>query len=195
MNDETAAGSAGTPQGQGHPGGGVGQQSPLQARAQFLKNRSWELIIGLNQGACARGGAQHGFNRETQAACASDWSAKQEQTLSLAETIEFLRQVPSPRPVPFFNGNHFRRCGTSDCRSPVCRFAYGPTPRGDVRHRPSHCGRARPGAHGGDCRKPLRLSRPSPRCSGQNFARLDSRDHCGNPAGRPGSLAAAGKNC
>jgi CRISPR-associated Cas5-like protein len=37
-------------------------------RAQFLKNRSWELVVGLNRGACARGGAQHGQNSESFAA-------------------------------------------------------------------------------------------------------------------------------
>jgi hypothetical protein len=91
MTDETAAGSARAPDGRGHPRVSPGEQSPLQARAQFLKNRSWELVAGLNRGACARGGAQHGFNRETQAACASEWAEKQSQTLSLEEIIEFLR--------------------------------------------------------------------------------------------------------
>ena len=49
MNNETADRSAGTPDGGGHPRGGAGQQSPLQARAQFLKNRSWELVFHGNQ--------------------------------------------------------------------------------------------------------------------------------------------------
>ena len=111
MNDETAAGSAGTPHGEGHSGRNAGEQSPLQARAQFLKNRRWELIIGLNQGACARGGAQHGFNRETQAACAKDWATKQSQTLSLGETIDFLRQCHRRAPFLFFNGNTFAAVG------------------------------------------------------------------------------------
>jgi hypothetical protein len=111
MTNETAAGSAGTPQRHGHPGGGVGQQSALQARAQFLKNRSWKLIIGLNQGACARGGSQHGFNSETQAACANDWSAKQSQALSLAGTIDFLRQCHRRAPFLFLNGNTFADVG------------------------------------------------------------------------------------
>jgi len=83
MSDEAEIGSAGATDRPGHPGGSPGEQSPLQTRAQFLKNRSWELVVGLNRGACARGGAQHGFNRETQAACASEWAAKQGQVLSL----------------------------------------------------------------------------------------------------------------
>jgi hypothetical protein len=126
MSNETAAGSSGTPQRQGHPGGSAGQQSPLQARAQFLKNRSWELIIGLNQGACARGGAQHGFNQETQAACANDWSAKQAQTLSLAETIDFLRQCHRRAPFLFFNGNTFADVGRQIA---AALFAELPTAR------------------------------------------------------------------
>src|SRR6266487_2363370 len=84
MSNETPTGPAGAPDGRGHPGGSSGEQSPLQARAQFLKNRGWELVVSLNRGACARGGAQHGFNQETQAACASEWARKQEQILSVA---------------------------------------------------------------------------------------------------------------
>src|ERR1035441_9686797 len=95
MSDETAIGSAGTPDRPGHSGGSPGEQSPLQTRAQFLKNRSWELVVGLNRGTCARGGAQHGFNRETQAAVASEWAEKQTSTLSFAETLDFLRHCRS----------------------------------------------------------------------------------------------------
>src|SRR6266545_8330473 len=107
MSNETAPGLAGAPDGRGHPGGSPREQSPLQARAQFLKNRSWELVVGLNRGACARGGAQHGFNRKTQAATASEWENKQQQVLFLAETIEFLRQCHRRAPFRFFNGNTF----------------------------------------------------------------------------------------
>src|SRR6266481_9548776 len=111
MGEETEIGSAGAPDGRGHPRGSSGEQSPLQARAEFLKNRSWELVVSLNRGACARGGAQHGFNRETQAACASDWAGKQGQFLSLDETIEFLRQCHRRAPFLFFNGNTFADVG------------------------------------------------------------------------------------
>jgi hypothetical protein len=111
MDDETEIGSAGAPDGRGHPGGSSGEQSPLQARAQFLKNRSWELVVSLNRGACARGGAQHGFNRETQAACASEWHRRQAEVLSLAETIEFLRLNHRRAPFLFFNGNTFADIG------------------------------------------------------------------------------------
>jgi hypothetical protein len=107
MCDETEIGSAGAPDRRGHPGGGAGEQSPLQARAAFLKNRSWELVVGLNRGACARGGAQHGFNRETQETCRREWEQKQREVLSLDETVEFLRQCHRGAPFLFFNGNTF----------------------------------------------------------------------------------------
>src|ERR1041384_939920 len=86
MGNETEIGPAGAPDRRGHPRGGPGEQSPLQARAEFLKNRGWELVVGLNRGACARGGAQHGFNRETQEACASQWAEKQQEILCLHRT-------------------------------------------------------------------------------------------------------------
>src|SRR5882724_4865862 len=107
MSDETPTGPAGAPDGRRHPGGSPGEQSPLQARAQFLKNRSWELVTGLNRGACSRGGAKHGQNSESHAAVAADWEIKQQQTLSLDETIEFLRQCHHRAPFLFFNGNTF----------------------------------------------------------------------------------------
>ena len=107
MNNETAIGSAGAPDSGGHPRGSPGEQSPLQARAAFLKNWSWESVIGYNEGACARGGAQHGFNRETQEACRRDWEEKRTQIFSLAEFIEFLRQYHRRAPFLFFNGNTF----------------------------------------------------------------------------------------
>jgi hypothetical protein len=107
MSDEIEIGSAGATDRPGHSGGSAGEQSPLQARAAFLKNRSWELVIGFNRGACARGGAQHGFNRETQATVASEWTEKQASTLSFAETLDFLRHCHRSAPFLFFNGNTF----------------------------------------------------------------------------------------
>jgi hypothetical protein len=111
MGDETAIGPAGTPDRPGHPGGGAGEQSPLQTRAQFLKNRSWELVVSLNRGACARGGAQHGFNRETQEEAAGEWEEKRTANLSLLETIDFLRHCHRIAPFLFFNGNTFADVG------------------------------------------------------------------------------------
>ena len=111
MADETAIGSAGAPDRRGHSGGGAGEQSPLQARAAFLKNRSWELVVSLNRGACARGGAQHGQNSESYAALEADWRSRQAQVSTLDETIEFLRQCHRRAPFLFFNGNTFADVG------------------------------------------------------------------------------------
>ena len=111
MTNETAIGPAGTPERRGYPQGSSGEQSPLQTRAQFLKNWSWELVIGLNRGACARGGAQHGQNSESYAAVEAEWRQKQNEVCSLAETIEFLRQCHRRAPFLFFNGNTFADIG------------------------------------------------------------------------------------
>ena len=105
MVDETEAGPAGAFDGRGHPRGGFGDQSPLQARAQFLKNRSWELVISLNKAACARGGALHGFNQKTQETCKGEWKAKQDEILAPSETIDCLRRFHRSAPFFFFNGN------------------------------------------------------------------------------------------
>ena len=111
MSNETPIGPVGATDGRGHPGGSPREQSPLQARAQFLKNRSWELVVSLNRGACARGGAQHGQNSESHATVAADWEIKRQQVLSLDETIEFLRQCHRRAPFLFFKGNTFADVG------------------------------------------------------------------------------------
>jgi hypothetical protein len=107
MNDETADRSAETPDRRGHPRGSLGEQSPLQARAAFLQNRSWEFVVRYNAGACARGGAQHGPTSEGFETVARDWAAKQQTELTLAETIDFLRWCHRQHPFLFFNGNTF----------------------------------------------------------------------------------------
>jgi hypothetical protein len=107
MNDEAAIGSAGAPDRGGHPPGSAGEQSPLQARAAFLKNWSWQSVVGYNRGACARGGAQHGPNPETQEACAKEWEQKRCEVFTLAEFFEFLRHCHRRAPFLFFNGNTF----------------------------------------------------------------------------------------
>ncbi len=126
MDNETAIGPAGTPEGRRDPGGSSGEQSPLQARAAFLKNRRWELVVGLNQGACARGSAQHGKNSESYAAVESSWRQRQSEVSSLAETIEFLRQCHRRAPFLFFNGNTFADIGRTIVD---LVFAELPTPR------------------------------------------------------------------
>ena len=111
MSDETEIGSAGAPDRRGHSGGGSGEQSPLQARAAFLKNRSWELVVGLNRGACSRGCTQHGQNSESYAALEAEWQLRRAEVSTLNETIEFLRQCHRRAPFLFFNGNTFADVG------------------------------------------------------------------------------------
>ncbi len=111
MSDETPNRSAGAPDRSGYSGGGAGQQSPLQARAAFLKNRSWELVIGLNRGACTRGGAQHGQNSESYGALEAEWRQRQGTVATLDDTIKFLRACHRRAPFLFFNGNTFADVG------------------------------------------------------------------------------------
>ncbi len=107
MGDETAARSSGSPDGRGHPRGGPGEQSPLQARAAFIKNRSWESVVGFNRGACARGGAQHGVNPETGGACAQEWEKARGEEITFLEFLDFLKAFHRRGPFLFFNGNTF----------------------------------------------------------------------------------------
>ena len=107
MSDETEAGSAGAPSGRRHSRGGSGQQSPLQARAAFIKNRSWESVVGFNRGACERGGAQHGESSESYRAVESSWRTAQTQILTFGETLDFLKSCHREAPFLFFNGNTF----------------------------------------------------------------------------------------
>src|SRR5688572_22863344 len=111
MSDESSPGSVGASDGRGPHGRGAGEQSPLQARTQFLKNWSWELVVSLNRGACERGKAQHGINRETQEAIAAKWEQKRAETTSLLEIIDFLRGCHRGAPFLFFNGNTFADVG------------------------------------------------------------------------------------
>jgi hypothetical protein len=111
MSDEAEIGSAGTPHGGRHSPGGGGISSPLQTRAQFLKNWDWDAVISINRGACERGRAQHGINSETQAACAADWEILRQQTLTLIETFDQLRSFHRRAPFLFFNGNTFATIG------------------------------------------------------------------------------------
>jgi len=111
MSDETAAGSSGTTDGGGHRPSGDGECSPLQTRAPFLANWDWQSVIGINQRACARGGAQQGANSETGAACAAEWEQKHKEPLTLADTFDFLRASHRGAPFLFFNGNTFSFIG------------------------------------------------------------------------------------
>jgi hypothetical protein len=111
MDDETSHGPAGAPHGGGCGEGGTGDSSPFQTRAPFLKNWSWESVVSINKGACARGGAQHGFNSETAAASAEDWTRHHCEVVTLLATFERLREFHRRAPFLFFNGNTFAAIG------------------------------------------------------------------------------------
>ncbi len=111
MSDETANGSARTPDRRRPASGGDGLGSPLQARAAFLKNWDWLTVISINRGTCERSRAQHGINSETGAACAPDWEQLRLETLTLGETLDRLRAYHRRAPFLFFNGNTFATIG------------------------------------------------------------------------------------
>jgi hypothetical protein len=111
MDDESSPGSGGVPDRRRPHGRGAGEQSPLQGRAQFFKNWSWDLVISLNRGACERGKAQHGINRETQEAVAAKWQEKRAETLTFLEALDFLRSCHRGAPFLFFNGKTFADVG------------------------------------------------------------------------------------
>src|SRR5664280_62083 len=71
--------------------GGDGEQSPLQARASFLANWSWQSFIRHNQGVCARGRAQHGANSESAATVGQEWDQRRQVEFTLGETLDYLR--------------------------------------------------------------------------------------------------------
>lgn len=83
------------------------EQSPLRARAAFIQNWSWELIVSLNRGACERGRAQHGHNQETHQTVRQLWEETRPKELTLLELLELLFRCHRSAPFLFFNGNTF----------------------------------------------------------------------------------------
>jgi hypothetical protein len=88
-------------------GGRGNEHSPLQTRAAFIQNWSWESVIGFNRGACERGRAQHGYNSETHEKVRCQWEETRQKNLTLLETIDFLFRCHRAAPFLFFNGNTF----------------------------------------------------------------------------------------
>jgi hypothetical protein len=111
MPDETPHRSAEIRDARGSDEGGAGAESPLQTRAAFLANWNWQSVIGHNRGMCARGGAQHGANSESQAGVAADWDARFQVETTLGDTLDFLRSCHRRAPFLFFNGNTFADIG------------------------------------------------------------------------------------
>ena len=123
MANEAASRSAGSPDRKGHSGAGESDSPPLQTRAPFIKNWDWQSVIRINRGTCERGRAQHGINTETGATCEAQWETKRQTTLTLQETIDFLKACHRQAPFLFFNGNTFAAIGrelTFVC-SVICR--------------------------------------------------------------------------
>ncbi|MDB6040182.1 MAG: hypothetical protein JWM99_4023 [Verrucomicrobiales bacterium] len=111
MSDETPNRSAEIRDPGGSSEGSTGEQSPLQVRAAFLKNWDWQSVVSLNRGACERGGAQHGTNSESIAAISTEWGGRHIQTVTLADSLDYLRNCHRRAPFLFFNGNTFADIG------------------------------------------------------------------------------------
>ena len=112
MDNETADGSSEVCDAGGGVEGGVGAESPLQARAAFLANWDWESVVRHNRGVCKRGGAQHGENSESHECVAAEWRERyQVGSCTLGETLDFLRGCHRAAPFLFFNGNTFADIG------------------------------------------------------------------------------------
>src|ERR1051325_2859593 len=122
-------------------GGRGDEHSPLQARAAFIKNWSWESIIGLNRGSCERGRAQHGHNSETHERVSRQWEETRQEELTLADTLDFLFRCHRSAPFLFFNGNTFAEVAPPFDRCSLRRPAAGTPPRSRFA-RGALCGRS-----------------------------------------------------
>ena len=111
MADEAANRSAREVDSGTGAGGCGGEHSPLQTRAAFIQNWSWQSVVGFNQGACERGKAKHGHNSETHEKVRIEWEETRRQTLTLLDTLDFLLRCHRSAPFLFFNGNTFAEIG------------------------------------------------------------------------------------
>jgi len=107
MSDETEIRPGGGGDAGDADGKRLGQQSPLQGRAAFIKNWDWQLVTGLNRGSCERGKAQFGHNSEAHDQVRDRRESTRVQTLTLGETLDFLFECHRAAPLLFFNGNTF----------------------------------------------------------------------------------------
>src|SRR3569623_1085837 len=114
MSDETPPRSAQSAHGPGHSRGDSGDESPLQARAAFLQNRSWESVVSFNRGTCERGGAQHGFNSESYSAVEIQWNEWRKRECTLIELLDFLRGCHRKCTFPFLQREHVCRNWPTD---------------------------------------------------------------------------------
>jgi hypothetical protein len=107
MSNEAPHGPSQKAHSRNDAGGRGDEQSPLQARAAFIENWSWELIVSLNRGACQRGRAQHGYNSEAHQKVRDLWEETRPKELSLSELLDLLFRCHRSAPFLFFNGNTF----------------------------------------------------------------------------------------
>ncbi len=107
MDDETPIRSGREGDAGNGDGERVGEQSPLQGRAAFIKNWDWQFVTSFNRGACERGKAQFGNNSEAFERVRQRWETVHTQTLTLGEALDFLLQCHRAAPFLFFNGNTF----------------------------------------------------------------------------------------
>jgi hypothetical protein len=124
MNDEAANRSFAPRNAGGGVEGGSGEQSPLQTRAAFLQNWDWQSVVRLNRGACERGGAQHGPNRESFASVEQDWNKRRALESTLGDALDFLRRCHRRAPFFFYNGNTFAEIGRT-----LSDFLFADLPR------------------------------------------------------------------
>ena len=118
MKDETSSGSSGASDERGHRRAGGAECPPLQTRAAFLKNWSWESVVGINQRACARSGSQHGINSETGVSCQSLWQKNHPGEITLLEAFDLLRKLHRSAPFLYLNANTFSFIDRELCPHP-----------------------------------------------------------------------------
>jgi hypothetical protein len=107
MSDEAPHGPSEKADSGDDAGGRGDEQSPLCARAAFIENWSWELIVSLNRGACERGRAQHGHNSEAHQKVRALWEETRRKELTLLDLLDLLFRCHRSAPFLFFNGNTF----------------------------------------------------------------------------------------
>jgi len=123
MKDEAETGYAGVRDAQGSVEGVACPDSPLQARAAFLKNWSWESVVSHNRGVCERGKAQHGENPAGFDATATRWTTLHTQVITLGDT-------PKIKPAPQGQNVHNRRWSSPSERNRWTALPTHPAPQG-----------------------------------------------------------------
>jgi hypothetical protein len=111
MSHETPSGPRKSASARGRVETGGGEQSPLQCKARFLENWSWQAIANLNRGLCEGKRALFGPNPESHTTSQEEWQRLQKEDLTFLEVIRHLREFHRRAPFLFFNGNTFAELG------------------------------------------------------------------------------------